>query len=160
MTLIYQHPSGGKLYQAGAKEIPDILRRKNISLLVLAAEEYQPRHISGTNGTFTAAEVIYAPLKDTILFSPQEYRKTVERAQKVANHIANHISVGNNVLSTCWAGLNRSGLISGLAISQLSDIPGNQIVKQIKNKRRWRDGQGQLRHGLSNPLFARVVANS
>jgi hypothetical protein len=152
MTLIYKHPRGGKLYQAGAKEIPEILRSKNISLLVLAATEYQPDHISGTGGNFVGAEVIYVPLKDTILFTPKEFRKTVDKAKKVADHVITHIESGNNVLSTCWAGLNRSGLISGLAIRELSKAPGKKVVRQIRKRRSWR--------ALSNPLFARVVANS
>jgi hypothetical protein len=152
MTLIYKHPTGGKLYQAGAKEIPEILRSKNISLLVLAATEYQPDHISNTGGNFVAAEVIYVPLKDTILFTPREFKQTIDKAKKVAAHVITHIENGNNVLSTCWAGLNRSGLISGLAMRQLSKAPGKKVAKQIRNRRSWK--------ALSNPLFARVVVNS
>ena len=152
MSLIYKHPTGGKLYQAGAKEIPKILRDKNISLLILAAKEYQPDHIANTQGAFQAAEVIYVPLNDTIFFSPKEFKKMVDKANRVANHVIDHIVRGNNVLSTCWAGWNRSGLISGLSMTQLSGNSGKKVVGQIRRNR--------SRSALSNPLFARVVANS
>lgn len=152
MSIIYKHKSGGELYQAGAKEIPDILRKKPISLLILSAEEYQPEHISNTGGSFEKIEVIYVPLKDSVFLSAKKLRDTVLKADKVSNIAVEHILSGNSVLSTCWAGLNRSGLISGLTMKKLSGAPGDKIVRQIRKLRSWR--------ALSNPLFADVIANS
>ena len=150
MSLIFKPPTGGKLYQAGAKEIPQILKDKNISLLVLAAEEYQPKHIKGTGGAFERAEVIYVPMKDTIFQTRSQYRDTVSRAQRAANETVRHLEQGNNVLSTCWAGLNRSGLVSGLAMTDLNPGKGKETVRQIRKNRSWR--------ALSNLRFARTVA--
>jgi hypothetical protein len=152
MSLIYRHTNGGELYQAGAREIPEILRENNISLLILAAKNYQPNYIEDTGGGFEAADVLYVPLRDTILFTPREYKKTIKKAKQAAELAIEHILRGDNVLSTCWAGWNRSGLISGLAIRKLSNEPGKKIVNHIRKNR--------SKSALSNPLFARVVANS
>jgi hypothetical protein len=153
LSLFYRDQyTGGKLYQAGVREIPQILRDNNISLLILAAREYQPKHISGTRGRFSLADKIYVPLRDTVLFTPKEFKNTVKRAKSAAEHAVDYISRGKNVLSTCQAGWNRSGIISGLALVDLTGIPGKQVVRHIRKKR--------SSSALSNPLFASVVANS
>ena len=153
MSLLYRNPhTGGELYQAGVREIPQILRDNNISLLILAAREYQPKHIGGTGGNFSLTDKIYVPLRDTLLFTPKEFRNTVKKAKAASKHAVDYISRGENVLSTCHAGWNRSGIISGLALVSLTGAPGKQVVYHIRNKR--------SPSALSNPLFAAVVANS
>ena len=117
---------------------------------MLAAEEYQPHHIKGTGGAFEKVEVIYVPMKDTIFQTKGQYRDTVSRAQRAADEVVNQLLQGNNVLSTCWAGLNRSGLVSGLAMTDLNPGQGRKTVQQIRKNRSWR--------ALSNLRFARTVA--
>lgn len=153
MSLLYRNPhTGGELHQAGAKEIPHILCNNNISLLILAAREYQPQHISGTGGSFSLVHKIYIPLKDITSFSPREFKKTISNAKAAAKHAVSYISRGKNVLSSCLAGWNRSGIISGLALVELTGASGKQVVYHIRKNR--------SRFALSNPLFAQVVANS
>lgn len=153
MSLLYRDPqTGGKLFQAGVKEIPDILRDHNISLLILAAREYQPKHIERPDGSFFVVDKIHVPLRDTILFTPREFLNTVRKAKSASDHAVDYITRGENVLSTCHAGWNRSGIISGLALVKLTGAPGKQVVRHIRDKR--------CSSALSNPLFASVVANS
>lgn len=153
MSLLYRDPhTGGELHQAGAREIPKILRDGNISLLILAAKEYQPRHISRTRGNFALADKIYIPLKDITDFAPGEFQKTVSDAKSAARHTISYILRGENVLSTCKAGWNRSGIISGLALVGLTGVPGSHVIRHIRKSR--------SPFALSNPLFAKVVANS
>jgi len=147
MSLLFRHPhTDGKLFQAGVREIPSILNKNNISLLILAAREYQPDYIPGMHKNLT---IIYVPLKDTVTFTPKKFKKTINDAKQAANYAINTILDGKNVLSTCMAGWNRSGLISGLTLKKLINTPGKNIVKHIRNNRDWR--------ALCNPLFADVI---
>ena len=150
LSLLYCYPNGGCLYQAGAREIPSILKSTEIDLLILAAKEYQPNYIKGVG--FSQIDKIYLPLRDTILLSPKQYKRTINDAKQAALHAANYIKQGKNVLSTCWAGWNRSGLISGFTLANLTGADGPQIVKHIRKHRSV--------SALSNPLFASAVANS
>jgi hypothetical protein len=153
MSLLYREPiSGGKLFQAGIKEIPGILCNENIDLLILAAREYQPEFIDNACGGFTASKKVYIPMKDTIFFTPGKFKQTVKRANAAADLASDYLVSGKNVLSTCAAGWNRSGLISGLTLLRLTSFSGRQIVNLIKRNR--------CRSALSNPLFAAVIVNS
>ena len=152
MSLLYRDPhTGGELHQAGIREIPGILYENDISLLILAAREYQPKHIRKTGGNFALTHKIYVPLKDITDFSPGEFSKTVSNAKAAAKHAVSYISKGKNVLSTCAAGWNRSGIISGLALVELTGVSGKKIIHHIRKNR--------SPFALSNPLFAKVVAN-
>ena len=125
MSLIYRHnPTGGKLFQCGAREIPSLLKKGNISLLILAARGHQPEHYP--------VDTIHLPLDDDPLMNKKELSKTVKGAKLAANEGIRNILQGRNVLSTCQAGLNRSGLISGLMMKKLARCSGAQAVKQIR----------------------------
>jgi len=152
LSLLYRGPkTQGNLYQAGKKEIPHYLRNYDIALLILAAKEYQPDFIHNTDGGFIAADKIYVPLRDTIFFSPGGLKETLNNAQIAANHAVAYILKGKNVLSTCQAGWNRSGIISGLTLKALTNCNGRKIVKHIKKRRG--------RNALSNPLFSHVISS-
>ena len=153
MSILYRHPTtDGELFQAGIKEIPGILCNENISLLILAAREYQPSYINNTCGGFKKAFKLYVPMRDTILFTPGKFRKTLKNAKAAADLAAEHIMSGGKVLSTCAAGWNRSGLVSGFTLKKITALPGKKIVSLIKRNR--------CSDALSNPLFAAVIANS
>jgi protein-tyrosine phosphatase len=142
MNLIYKHnPTGGKLYQCGAREIPRTLDTKDIDLLILAAREHQPGHYP--------VDVMHLPLDDTALMSGKKLKKTTNQAKKAANEGIKRILRGENVLSTCWAGLNRSGLVSGLIIKKLANCSGPTAVKQIRKNR--------SKFALFNPLFVKII---
>ncbi len=143
MDQIYHHkPTGGRLYQCGAKEIPETLRRREIDLLILAAREYQPK-------SFNNVDKIYVPLRDSSSMSDPELQETIRKAKKAANYGISTILHGNNVLSTCWAGLNRSGIISGLMLKKLTGGSGDQVTRLIRANR--------SQHALFNPLFVEVL---
>jgi len=151
LSLLYCHPhTGGCLYQAGAREIPKLLHNANIDLLILAAREYQPDHIPGVG--FSQVDKIYLPLRDTILFTPKQFKKTINGAKSASQHAVDYIMEGKNVLSTCMAGWNRSGIISGLTLVALTGADGRRVIDHIRKHR--------CSSALSNPLFAQVVANS
>lgn len=130
MDLLYEHTNRAKLYQCGALEIPgtpenfyygwdkskqiskkekqateksilDGLKDSNIDMLILASTEYQPKF------TTNVIEIVNIPFDDSETENMgvilNQINSTIEKA-------ATAIENGKNVLSTCWAGINRSRL--------------------------------------------------
>lgn len=142
MSLLYKH-NQGSLHQCGKREIPGKLHIEPISLLILAAKDYQPHN------SFEHVDKILVPLTDSSALSSRKLRKTIKAAEEIADHATKHIEDGGHVLSTCMAGWNRSGLISGIIIQNLTGAPGKDIVRHIRNQRSV--------FALSNPLFAKYI---
>lgn len=137
MTLIYTDSSGGKLFQAGKSEIPGILAKNNISILILAAEEYQPRD-------FIEVVKYYIPLDDNDRMTLEEFKDI----KRIAFLAALSIHNGGEVLSTCHQGRNRSGIISALILKYLTKCKGPQVIKHIKSQRR---------NALTNNFFNELI---
>ena len=128
----------GRLYQGSRPDISNPLA--NFDLLVLSAKEYQPR-MPRFKG-----KIIRVPLIDT----PWPTNKEIKAAHRVAANVASALRKGKKVLVTCRAGLNRSGLIVGLALRIISPtVHPYKIVDRIR-ERRGSDA-------LTNPTFERIV---
>jgi len=150
MSLIFKHPkSGGELHQAGQREIPYIIARNNIDLIILAAQEFQPQILRKSNEQFLRAERLYVPMDDSTKLKGKQLRDTIKLAKFAANKTIKNILKGKNVLSTCQAGWNRSGLISGLALKKLTQKDTREIVKGIRKNRSI--------FAMSNPLFVKII---
>ena len=141
--------TGGELHQAGAREIPGLLKSNDFDLIVLSAEEFQPEALATSNQEFLRAERVYVPMDDSSRLEGEELRRTIELAKFAANKVIKTIMQGNNALVTCMAGLNRSGLISGLALRKLTGEDPQAIIDSIRRNRSV--------VALSNPLFAKIV---
>jgi len=143
MSLIYVDPkSGGKLFQAGKDEIPNLVNAQNISILVLAAEEYQRRQLPPHG--FPGIVKFFIPLDD----APQLKEEEINDVKNIARLAAMSIRHGNNVLSTCYQGRNRSGLVSGFILKYLTGCNGMHAIWQIKNNRD---------NALTNPYFRQLL---
>jgi protein-tyrosine phosphatase len=93
--------------------------------LVLCARELQ------VSSQPTSVIVMRAPLEDGNPTSDE-----LRLAQRVAHEVARRVRFGQNVLVTCAMGINRSGLVTGLAIRELNPkMPGEMIVKHIQSRR-------------------------
>lgn len=57
-------------------------------------------------------------------------------AEALADRVVAEIKAGGCVLTHCWGGKNRSGLISALALIRLQGITGAEAVSAIKSVRR------------------------
>jgi protein-tyrosine phosphatase len=68
-----------------------------------------------------------------------------------ANKVVQHVRNGKNVLVTCLAGQNRSGLVTALALQQLTGWSGKKIVNHISAKRMW---------ALHNATFAQYIIDT
>lgn len=143
MSLIYfDRKSNGKLFQSGASEIPLILATNNIFLLIFGAMEYQPEHLNIPN--FEDVRKFYLPLDDCDFLD----RNELKNVDKVADFAAIAIANGKSVLSTCWMGRNRSGLISGAILKKLTNLPGDQLIRHIQLCRP---------NALSNEYFQKLL---
>lgn len=91
-----------------------------VDTLVLAAAEEQPPTPDTLDG-------FRLPLEDR-LFPNRTVRRAVRKAaMDVARQCAARILNGKRVLSTCAAGLNRSGLVSGLTLRFLRVSPDDAV---------------------------------
>jgi len=130
LNLIFQHPSGGKIWQGPYLEIPYDLKVANFDLVIYAAQECPPlNHHCG-------AVLKYYPNDDEQCAPETEiYKKILNNAKKAVPDVVEMIKSGKNVLITCNQGINRSSLVTGLAIKALSGLSGWDVVNLIKDKR-------------------------
>lgn len=128
------------LWQGGRPPTGNRLHTYGFHALVLCAAEYQPdAHL------FPGVEVIYAPNDDNF---GQITREQIEGALAAARQTAALVRSGRKVLVTCWAGINRSGLVSAISVHLLTGWSGVACIRHVKSARR-----GALR----NPAFQEVL---
>jgi protein-tyrosine phosphatase len=127
------------LFQVGAGEIPYLVSKHPIDLIIFAAAEIQPKTVYPTIAKF------YAPLWDSINLSPAEISGTVKLVDIASNLASKYILNGKTVISSCAAGLNRSGIVSAYTIEKCSSAPKNTIIDSIRKHR--------SPAALSNDLF-------
>lgn len=99
------------LFQGSAPPCGAPLRRGGFRALVLAAMEHQP-----ASTCFPGVAVHHAPMDDA-----RPTRTEIERALQAAEFVAARLRRGEPTLVTCAQGLNRSGLISALALVRLGE---------------------------------------
>lgn len=148
MSRIY-HPSedldyadlGSGLAQGARPTTGAVVRAAGFSTLVLCAQEYQP-----PDSAYPGVRVLRLPLDDVL--EPMD-RYDVARTFAVATDVAERLRRGKKVLVTCYAGLNRSGLVCALALRMLRDAPAQPVIDHIRKRRSAR--------ALSNPTFESLV---
>ncbi len=100
---------------------------------MLAAQEIQPASEDEKLDLFPGLEVICAPIDDDGASPPnlKEWASVVAASRRVVElHRA-----GKCVLVTCRMGLNRSGLISALAIRRLAGVSGRVAAETVRERR-------------------------
>lgn len=166
-SLIYKHPSsGGELHQSGAMEIPGIARTLNthgyihceevvkgleahdFSILVLTAGGFQPAIELGKSDD-SDLRVIHLPFADDENMSDHDVAKVEKMIRTTSFDLARAIENGQKVLSTCWAGINRSSLLTAFTLRDLTTMATQDIIDLIRSQRSDRC--------LNNTLFERIV---
>ena len=110
--------------------------------LVLCASEYQP-----VRDMFMTEEVVHAPMDD--FFVPVR-KKHALVAVRTARHVILRLMEGKQVLVTCLAGRNRSGLVCALALCFGPEkVSAGEAIKLVRETR----GQNALR----NPHFVKFL---
>lgn len=114
-------------------------------LVVMCARE-TVGHYDRTEYRVHNMDVIEAPFDDTHAITPEE----LSTARWAAGKVTSAVLAGKKVLVTCQAGLNRSGLVNGIALRDIKKISGVEAVMVI---------QGRRQMALFNDTFARHVRN-
>lgn len=128
------------LYQGAIPPKGEVLSKKGFDVVVLCAEENQD--VEG----YPEVQVICSPGDDTD--DLDRFARDLVHWKISAARVANAIRKGKKVLVTCMAGLNRSGMVTALALHDLTGWSGEMIVKHIKSRRRW---------ALCNDTFAQYL---
>jgi len=110
-----------------------------VDLLALCAMEHQPDSRSYPG----LAHIVRARLDDA-----EPTQRELAEATDAARLVATSLASGMVCLVTCQAGLNRSGLVSGLALRYLG-FSGREAVRLVRRAR------GE--NALSNPWFRKIV---
>jgi len=129
------------LWQGARPETGPELARSGFSAVVLCEDDYQPN-----SEEFPGVSVWRCPFSDTYDRMPSNDRMVSIR--DAARKVSVLVRRGDKVLVACFAGLNRSGLVTALALHKLTGWSGEQIVDHIQARRE---------HALDNPVFARFV---
>jgi protein-tyrosine phosphatase len=146
VSIIYTHPSGGKLFQVGAQEIPNILKNNDIHLIIYTAKEWQPFKSN------PLIDKIFIPLDDTANLTAKEIITTLKLTDTASDAACRYLNAGKNVISSCAAGLNRSGLTSAFTLKKCTNAGRQEIINHIRNTRH--------PHALSNTLFVKLFLTS
>lgn len=118
---------------------PDPGHLSGFDMLVLCAKEIQPR------GAYPGVTVVHVPLDDSGV-PPTEIE--VQGALIAAREVAAALRRGERVLVACHMGMNRSGLVTALALRVLGATPASAIGMV-------RDARGP--NALSNRWFEELV---
>ena len=130
------------LWMGSKPEVGRAVAESGFDLLVLCAEEYQP-----PTWQYPGVDVIHAPFDDNDSGPTSNEKKIANRAAKqVARALRNH----RKVLVTCYAGRNRSGFVSGLALVTEGYGPV-RAIRLIQSRRE---------KSLTNQSFVDLIAGS
>lgn len=133
----------GKLSQGGFQDVISVSHARNgVDHLILAACDFQEED------RMFHCDVSRVPLWDMTEFPLSEYIETKRVVISTAKEAASLIRQGRHVLSTCWAGLNRSGLITAVTLMELG-FNAEDSVEIV------RKSVGV--HGLCNDLFVEMI---
>lgn len=123
----------GSLWMGGAPPVGPTVSR-HFDALALCAVEYQ------VPNAFPGVETLAVPLNDD--GSPMT-RQEAKAAVAAAGQVISWLSSGKSVLVTCYMGLNRSGLVTAIALCKGPDpLRVNQAISLIREAR----GPGALRN--------------
>lgn len=117
-----------QLYQGSFPPVGDALSREHgFDVVVLCAFE------NPNQGQYTDIEVIEA-IGDDVEEWPIDEESLV-RWQEAAKLVADRIKEGKRVLVTCVAGLNRSGIVTAMALNHIYGWSGDRACTYVQSKR-------------------------
>jgi len=134
-----------KLAQGGYPDPPEDAF-EIFDVVVFCAEEAQPRGIHEPPGK----HAVFVPMDDN-LYRPIDY-PSAKVLDKVAAECVQQILMGRKVLSSCWAGANRSGLVSAMTLMKLKGMTGSSAVRHIQKRRKPKEVDA-----LANPMFVQFL---
>jgi len=116
-----------RLYQGSLPPFGDELAKRGFEVLVLCADENQHDEL------YTNIQVILAPGKDDACVN--RMMRYLPTWMLAAQRVAQLLETGKKVLVTCMAGLNRSGMVTAMALYLHTGWSGEKCVAHIQSKR-------------------------
>jgi hypothetical protein len=110
----------------------EAVRDAGFNVLVLSAKELL-KDVPDAYLTVPGLVVVRAPLDDSDELGPSENEARIAQAAAEVNVRA--LRAGQNVLTTCAQGRNRSGLINALTLRELRGISGGEARWIVQQKR-------------------------
>jgi len=136
------------LWQGSKPPMDGTVKGRGFTHLVLCAREWQP-----SDELFPGVQVIHAPNDDHPAYGHLD-REKLRTAIVAARQVAEAIKKGGMALVTCAQGINRSGLVSALALHFLYGWSGSQCIDRVRKKRKHR-----VYKALSNEEFTAALRN-
>lgn len=115
------------LYQGAAPPFGEAVAKLGFDTLVLCAKELQ------RDDLYPGVEVVLAPGDDDQRVN--RMMRDLPNWQRAAQIVVERVAAGKKVLVTCMAGLNRSGMVTALALHQITGWSGKDIVEHIQASR-------------------------
>ena len=137
------HKIHDHLFQGGRPPPGDGLKTAGVDVLVLCAGTWQDATC------YPGLVVIKAPGDDDA--RPHRLARFIDTWRAAAELVVEHILAGRNVLVTCEAGQNRSGLVSAMALCMLTGCSGKEAVDTVSSRRPF---------ALNNRTFAKYVVDN
>ncbi len=145
------------LHQGWAPPAGPLLRQAGFDMIVLCAEEWQPPGFADETCSqvlgytpqtdpYPGVALVHAPNDDDFQKPPS--REVLAQALKAASYAAYRVAHGGRVLVSCWAGINRSGLVSALTLHKLTGLAGRDCIAVIQKARP---------QALRNPQFVSLL---
>ncbi len=133
-------PRHGTLWQGSADDV--MKDNSKFDLIILCAEEFQPE---ASLIASAVTKVVHAPNDDS---ENPFTRSQLDAAVRATRAVHDAYLSGKNVLISCMAGRNRSGLVTALTLHLLFGLSGQEAREFIRAK---------VPHALTNPHFNRFL---
>jgi protein-tyrosine phosphatase len=131
------------LFQGGRPPPGDGLKQAGVDVLVLCAKEHQDAE------AYPGLIVIQAPGDDDARI--HRMMRFIDTWKAAAKLVVDHVRAGRNVLVTCMAGQNRSGIVTAMAMCELTGKSGKECVDHVSRSRPF---------ALNNATFAQYVIDN
>jgi hypothetical protein len=113
-------------------------------VLVFCARDHQP-----SPEAFPGLEFILAPNDDHVFMTKED----LTRAVNTASGVAERLLAGKKILVTCFAGINRSGLVVALTLHKAFGYSGRSCIDLVRKGRILADGDD----ALTNTFFVEAL---
>jgi len=131
------------LWQGPYPKVQASVAKAGFNMLVFCAEELQD-----PAEEYPGVRILYAPNSDD--YTQKIPRDLLQIAVDAGRQVAEAVNQGQKVLVTCAAGINRSGLVSALALHFLYGWSGAECINRVQQKR---VSQKYRMVALDNPQF-------
>lgn len=120
-----------------------VLHDAGFHVLVLCADDVQP-----PDENFPGLRVIRAPGID--IENESVMQECLPGWISASQEVVAELNSEKRVLITCWAGLNRSGMVTALALRMLTGWSGQRCVEAVQRRRKY---------ALDNDVFASYLCS-